>query len=156
MNKLLLSSIFLIIAVAIGSYVIFSNTSQSEEKFTGMKATIYKSSSCGCCDLYTKYPKKYGFQAEIVDIFDLNSIKTRYNIPSSMQSCHTTVIGDYFVEGHMPIEAINELLEKKPDIAGIALPGMPSGSPGMPGYKTEAFVVYQVAKDGSVSEFMSI
>ena len=160
MNKILFFSIFLIIIVAIGGYIVFNNASQSEGELTGMlagmKATIYKSSSCGCCDLYTKYPKKYGFQVEIVDILDLDSIKTKYSIPGNMQSCHTTVMGDYFVEGHMPIEAINKLLEEKPDIAGIALPGMPSGSPGMPGYKQENFVVYQVAKDGSIGEFMRI
>jgi len=156
MNKVLLFSIPFIIAVAIAGYIIFNNTSQLEGEFAGMEATIYKSSSCGCCGLYTNYPKKYGFQVKIVDIFDLDSIKTRYNIPGNMQSCHTTVMGDYFVEGHMPIEAINKLLEEKPDIAGIALPGMPSGSPGMPGYKQEKFMIYQVAKDGSVREFMRI
>jgi len=72
-----------------------------------------------------------------------------------MQSCHTTEIGDYFVEGHVPIEAIDKLLAEKPDIDGITLPDMPAGSPGMPGVKREEFVIYSL-KDGESSEFMRI
>ena len=83
-------------------------------------------------------------------------VKEKYGIPYSMRSCHTTVIGDYFVEGHVPIEAVEKLMLEKPDIKGIALPGMPSGSPGMPGSKQGPFIVYAINKDGSTSEFMRI
>jgi len=120
------------------------------------KATIFKSESCGCCGLYASYIDQKGFDVEVVQIEDIDSIKEKYKIPAKMQSCHTTIIGDYFVEGHMPAEAIQKLLAEKPDIAGIALPGMPSGSPGMPGAKRGLFVIYAIAKDGSISEFMKI
>lgn len=72
-----------------------------------------------------------------------------------MGSCHTAVIADYFVEGHIPIEAIEKLLEEKPGIDGIALPGMPTGSPGMPGQQTEAFKIYALSA-GTASEFMTM
>ena len=72
-----------------------------------------------------------------------------------MQSCHTTVIGKYFVEGHMPFEAINKLLSENPDISGIALPGMPSGSPGMPGPQAEPFMVYSI-KDGVSTPYFTM
>ncbi len=118
--------------------------------------TVYKSELCGCCDLYTKYLKKSDFDVEVVQQDDLTPLKDELNIPDKLRSCHTTKVGDYFVEGHMPKEAIAKLLAEKPDIAGIALPGMPSGSPGMPGGKQGEFVIYAVGKDGSTSEFMRI
>ncbi len=118
--------------------------------------TIFKSSSCGCCDIYSKYMEKNGFDVKIVETQNLAPIKKEYNIPPSIQSCHTTVIGDYFIEGHVPVEAIEKLLTEKPDIAGIGMSGMPSGSPGMPGAKKGPFVIYAVHKDGAIIEFMRI
>ena len=85
----------------------------------------------------------------------MDAVKQRFNIPANMQSCHTTIIGDYFVEGHIPLEVIDKLLSEKPDLDGIALPDMPAGSPGMPGRKTEEFIIYGL-KDGQVSEYMRI
>jgi hypothetical protein len=85
----------------------------------------------------------------------MSPIKNRYQIPQNMGSCHTAVIADYFVEGHIPIEAIEKLLEEKPGIDGIALPGMPTGSPGMPGQQTEAFKIYALSA-GTASEFMTM
>jgi hypothetical protein len=86
---------------------------------------------------------------------DVSVIKEKYHIPDELHSCHTTVVGNYFIEGHVPMEAINKLLNEKPDIDGIALPGMPIGTPGMPGPKEAPFVIYQV-KDSVYSEFMTI
>ncbi len=85
----------------------------------------------------------------------LITIKQKYNIPVEMQSCHTTIMGKYFIEGHVPFEAVNKLLKEQPDIDGIALPGMPIGTPGMPGDKDEPYVIYQL-KDGKYSVFMTI
>ncbi len=114
--------------------------------------TVFKSQSCGCCDAYASYLRSQGVKVETVQIDDMSVIKTKYGIPSSMESCHTSVIGDYFVEGHMPVEAYESLMNEKPAIDGIALPGMPSGSPGMPGSKREQWKVYSLS-NGEVSEF---
>jgi len=118
---------------------------------------IYKSASCGCCSIYGTYFKNNGnSNAKIVTMDDVDPIKLEQGVPLELVSCHTTIIGDYFVEGHIPLEAINKLLEEKPDIAGIAMPGMPSGSPGMPGAKSGDFVIYAVDYDGGYEEFMRI
>jgi hypothetical protein len=85
----------------------------------------------------------------------LDLIKKKHNIPGEMQSCHTSVVGKYFIEGHVPIEAINKLLKDQPDIDGIALPGMPMGTPGMSGNKEAPYVIYQLI-DGEYSVFMTI
>lgn len=86
---------------------------------------------------------------------DMASIKAGYKIPRDMESCHTTVIGDYFVEGHVPIKAVEKLLNEKPNIEGIALPGMPSGSPGMSGAKVEKFKIYAIS-NGTARSFMTL
>lgn len=86
---------------------------------------------------------------------DISGIKNSLGVPDELLSCHTTVIKDYFIEGHVPIEAISKLIEERPDVKGISLPGMPSGSPGMPGAKEGTFVIYSV-DDGGYSEFMVI
>lgn len=120
------------------------------------KAIVYKSPTCGCCQVYVGYLKKQSFEVEIKNINDTQLIKNKYQIQNDKLSCHTTVVGDYFFEGHIPIEAINKVLEEKPAIKGLALPGMPSGSPGMPGLKFDKFVIYQLANDSEWSDYMSI
>ncbi len=118
-------------------------------------AEVFKSPSCGCCNGYIAALESDGIQVKSVDMDDLTAIKNKYNIPASMQSCHTTIIGRYFIEGHVPLDAVKKLLKEQPDIDGIALPGMPIGTPGMPGPKESPFVIYQI-KDGQSSEFMKI
>ena len=119
------------------------------------KITVYKSPTCGCCTGYVAYLEKQGYQVEVVETKQTESIKEEHQIPHDMQSCHTTIIGDYFVEGHVPIEAVNKLMEEKPEIDGIALPAMPAGSPGMPGAKRGEFRIFSL-QGGMSSEFMSL
>ncbi len=85
----------------------------------------------------------------------MSSIRQQYQIPPDLAGCHTAVIGDYFIEGHVPMEAITKLFEEKPGVDGIALPRMPSGSPGMPGSKRGVFKIYAIS-DGIAKEFMSL
>ena len=134
-----------------------SNNVNTVKNIDGEKITIFKSVSCGCCDIYSTYMKKQdGFNVEIITQQDIKGIKDKHGIPIEMISCHTSEVGNYFVEGHVPVEAINKLMIEKPDIKGIAMPGMPSGSPGMPGSKSGDFIIYQINMDGSTSEFMRI
>ena len=120
-----------------------------------LSVEVFKTPSCGCCYGYVLFLEKEKFNVKQTDMRSLHSIKQKYNIPLEMQSCHTTIIGKYFIEGHVPLEAVNKLLKEQPDIDGIALPGMPIGTPGMPGKKEEPFVVYQLI-DGKFSIFMTI
>lgn len=119
------------------------------------KVVIYKSPTCGCCVKYVSYLKRQGFEVETVTTDDTAAIKNEHQVSRNMESCHTALIENYFVEGHVPVEVINKLLEEKPDIDGISLPEMPSGSPGMPGKKLEPFEIYGL-KDGRISEFMKL
>ena len=149
-NKLIIASVLLIVVV--GAFFIFSG----KETSAGTTATYYKSISCGCCDVHSKYLDSKGFDIKVNNLQDVTAIKSQFGIPRDLESCHTAVIDGYFVEGHIPVEAINKMLSEKPDIKGIAMPGMPSGSPGMPGAKTGDFVIYAVNNDGSYDEWMRI
>jgi hypothetical protein len=120
------------------------------------KVTIYKAASCGCCVGYASYLDGKRVNTETVVTENMNSIKQQYGVPANMQSCHTSIVGDYFVEGHVPLEVVQKLLKDQPDIDGIALPRMPAGTPGMPGVQTEPWIIYAI-KDGHViSEFTTI
>ncbi|MBI2558697.1 hypothetical protein HYW20_05215 [Candidatus Woesearchaeota archaeon] len=124
--------------------------------FKDVKITIFQDPSCGCCGLYSDYMKRNGFDVEVKLVSSLEGVKNEYSIPKNLLSCHTSLIGDYYVEGHVPVEAIEKLLKEKPDTKGISLPGMPSASPGMPGKKTGPFIIYSISKDGSIAEFTRI
>lgn len=127
----------------------------TESTLSSALVTVYQSITCSCCSKYVPYLKNKGFQVEVIYIEDRSSMWGEYQIPSNMQSCHTAVVKDYFVEGHVPIEAIEKLLDQRPPIDGIALPGMPAGSPGMSGSGTEALKIYALS-DGSVAEFLTL
>ena len=145
--------IFIVVFLIVIAIFIFPNKLNENT----VSATVYKSVSCGCCDVHANYLSSKGdFNVDLNQMTDTTSIKSQYNIPSDLQSCHTTIIGDYFIEGHIPLKAIDKLLLEQPDIAGIAMPGMPAGSPGMPGIKTNDFVIYGVENNGSYYEFMRI
>ena len=120
-----------------------------------LSVEVFKTPSCGCCYGYVLFLEKEKFNVKQTDMRSLHSIKKKYNIPLEMQSCHTTIMGKYFIEGHVPLQAVNKLLKEQPDIDGIALPGMPIGTPGMPGEKEEPYVIYQLI-DGKFSVFMTI
>lgn len=150
--------ILIVIAIIVG-IILFSGSASSFpvlDSYEG-EIKIYKSLSCGCCGLYSNYFEGKGnSNVDVVNLDDLSSLKSSYGVPSSLGSCHTTIIGDYFIEGHVPLEAVEKLLTENPDIAGIALPRMPSGTPGMPGPKTEDWVIYAINHDGTYGEFMRI
>jgi hypothetical protein len=107
-------------------------------------ATLYKNPNCGCCEEYAKYLRANGFEVKVVASHDLVMLKEEHNIPGKLEGCHTTLIGNYVVEGHVPVESINKLLTERPLITGISVPGMPTGSPGMGGPKTEPLKVYVI------------
>lgn len=113
------------------------------------KATVFKSPWCGCCKGYVEHMKQNGWQVETRDIKDLDMIKRIMGVPEKMQSCHTITIDDYVVEGHVPLAYVEKLLAEKPKIRGIALPGMPTGTPGMPG-KREPLTIWTLEAEPKV------
>jgi len=122
----------------------------------GQSVTVYKSPNCGCCSGHAKALEQAGFTVTIEETDNLDLVKQTHNIPLGGESCHTSMIGDYVVEGHVPLEAIEKLVTEKPEIAGIGLPGMPIGTPGMPGRKTAPYEVYQLSADGEMSPYVNI
>ena len=125
------------------------------ETQNGQKITVYKSPNCGCCVGYAEELKKEGFNVETVVVEDMSTIKDKYSIPREMESCHTSVIDGYFVEGHVPLSVLKKLTKEKPAIDGVALPNMPAGTPGMPGLKTKQWEIYQ-SLDGEFSPYLTI
>ncbi len=122
----------------------------------GVDAVVYKSLNCGCCEGQISLMESENMNVEVKTVKNIETIKDEQNIPASMRSCHTSFIDGYFVEGHVPTEAIVKLLEERPDIDGISLPGMPAGAPGMGGVKQGKFIIYSI-KDGKVvGEFARI
>ena len=93
--------------------------------------TVYKSASCGCCTAWVDHVKANGFTVKVVNTEDLASVKREMGIPAKLQSCHTVVVGAYVLEGHVPAADVKKMLVTKPKVRGLAVPGMPIGSPGM-------------------------
>lgn len=117
--------------------------------------TLYKSPTCGCCEKYVNYLRENGFTVKAVNKSDMDAIKKRYGM-SHIASCHTTLVGGYVVEGHVPVGAIRKLLKEKPDIIGISAPGMPENSPGMGEMKPGTLTIYAVPKNGAEPYVFSI
>ncbi len=150
----------LVVVLVVAGFFMFSGddgiNGNSIQGVSAQEVTMYKSPSCGCCVGHGAYLGRNGFDVNtIANDVTLDGIKDEYGIPGNMRSCHTEIIDGYFIEGHIPIEAINKLLSERPDIDGIAMPGMPSGSPGMPGVKKGDWIIYSI-KDGQTGEFMRI
>ena len=146
--------------LSISFFLIFNFATNKQDalaltKADKQKIEVFKTPSCGCCYGYVLFLEEEKFAVKQTDMRSLHTVKKKYNIPLEMQSCHTSILGKYFIEGHVPLEAINKLLIEQPDIDGIALPGMPIGTPGMPGEKEEPFIIYQLV-DGKSSVFMTI
>lgn len=116
-----------------------------------LEATLYKDPECGCCEGYAAYLRENGFNVEVKPTDELAAISRKAGVPEGMQGCHTMFIDGYVVDGHVPVNVVRRLIGEKPAIAGITLPGMPMGSPGMAGTKTEKFLIYTVPKDGEAA-----
>ena len=111
--------------------------------------TLYKNPQCGCCENYAAYLRENSFTVDVKPTNDLAEISREAGVPEEFEGCHTAFIDGYVVDGHVPVGTIQKLLSERPAIAGITLPGMPMGSPGMNGAKTGPFTIFAVTKDGA-------
>lgn len=102
---------------------------------------VFKSPTCGCCSMWVDHLARSGFEVEAKDVADLDAVKQMAGVPAHLQACHTAVIEGYAIEGHIPASAIKKLLAERPAIKGLAVPGMPQGSPGMPSATPEPYDV---------------
>lgn len=116
---------------------------------------VYLQPTCGCCHQYLDYLEMNGYDVTPHEMTDLSGMKENLGIPGDMLSCHTSVIGAYFVEGHVPSDVIQKLIVQRPAIDGISLPGMPAGSPGMGGAKVAPLLIYAI-ESGQATVFMEV
>jgi hypothetical protein len=114
-----------------------------------VKIDVYKDPTCGCCANWVGHLRKNGFAVHSEDVADINSVKVKYNVPAALRSCHTAVVSGYVIEGHVPAADVKRLLTTRPaDLVGLAVPGMPVGSPGMEGSNPQAYQVLAFDKSG--------
>ena len=145
-------TLYTLAAVFIGGALVFTAFSSQDtatskttvtKELEGTEITFYRSPTCGCCAGHAAALEEAGAIVEMqnVDEVALQNIKTENNIPFDKQSCHTAIVDNYVIEGHVPVAALAKFLEEKPETGGITLPGMPIGTPGMPGPQTEPYIV---------------
>ena len=151
--KRIMWNVYFLLALIFGLFVLFgffakTNRTANYAFASWMDITVYKTPTCGCCWVYASYIKKNtDANVTVKDLDSLSSIKEKYNIPNKLWSCHTSKVWDKIVEWHIPLEIIKEMFEDDIDARWIAMPGMPSGSPGMPGAK-EDFNIFKLKNDG--------
>ena len=114
---------------------------------------VYKTASCGCCKGWVKHLEQNGFAVKAHDVADPGDYREKFGIPQELGSCHSAKIGGYALEGHVPAAEIKRLLASKPKAAGLAVPAMPLGSPGMEGPRSDPYDVLLVGKDGKATVF---
>ena len=119
----------------------------------GIAITVYKSRSCGCCTNWVRHMTAAGFDVKAIDTEDVAAVKTQMGVREQYQSCHTGLVGRYVIEGHVPADLVKKLLKEQPIALGLAVPGMPVGSPGMEQGPPEHFEVMLLARDGSAKVY---
>ncbi|KOP26769.1 metal-binding protein [Hapalosiphon sp. MRB220] len=138
---------------------LISNTSiwdKETEFYSGKREiTVYRSPSCSCCGAWIEHMQKHGFKInEDIKTDEMEAIKQKYNLPQDLASCHTAIIDSYVMEGHIPADDIKRFLKQKPKFAGLAVPGMPLGTPGMEsGNRKQPFAIVAFDKKGKVEVF---
>jgi hypothetical protein len=119
-------------------------------------ATLYRNPSCDCCLEHAKYLRNNGFDVTIDSKQDLAAVRTQLRVPENLAGCHVMAMGRYAVEGHVPVKVLNKLLAERPDIIGVSLPGMPTGTSGMTGPKIGPFTIYEIASDAASPKVFAI
>jgi len=145
----------LTLAVVVMALVPWSEAIFAEETRTTKteEVVVYKSPWCGCCQGWVEHMRASGFEVTVREQEDLSAIKRMSGIPEQLQSCHTAFVGGYAIEGHVPAGAIERLLAERPRVRGLAVPGMPIGSPGMEGADPEPYEVMTFTQGGATNVY---
>jgi hypothetical protein len=118
---------------------------------------VYKDATCGCCNKWVEHLRTHGLEVRVTNTLELAGFKANHGVPRQVQSCHTAIVEGYVIEGHVPASDVQRLLKERPPIAGLAVGGMPVGSPGMemPGAKAEPYDVMAFDTSGATRVFAS-
>ena len=158
LNSLLFSGI-----LTLNTFNTQESTAKNQDNIDIPKVFSYRSASCGCCKKWVNHLLDNGL--EVIDniVEDISEIKKQYKVPNNLRSCHSAKIGNYRIEGHVPIESINKLFRENPIISGLAVPGMPHGSPGMEthsheshSHNYEAYNIFSFSNNGNTKIFGKI
>jgi hypothetical protein len=133
------------------AFVLAATPALAEEASRSVE--LFKTPGCGCCDGYAEHLRANGFDVTVREADDLARLTEAAGFPAPLQGCHTAMIDGYAVSGHVPVAQVERLLAERPAISGVSLPGMPVGTPGMPGPKTETWTTYAVGADGEATVF---
>jgi hypothetical protein len=137
-------------ALGVGGYLYFGPSASANLP----TVTVYKSPSCQCCSKWVTHMEEQGFPVEVESKLRVGPVKEQVGLPSSLAACHTAVVGDYVVEGHVPAADVKRLLRERPDVRGLSVPGMPVGSPGMErGNRVEPYEVVTFTPTGDTTVF---
>lgn len=118
-----------------------------------VRMLVYKTSTCGCCGKWVEHARANGFAVTVENVPSTAEYRKKHGVPDRLQSCHTAVVGGYTIEGHVPPAEIQRLLKERPKGKGLAVPGMPMGSPGMEGSRQDPYTVLLFDTAGGVSAF---
>ena len=141
-------AIALLIVVALGLGVL--NSIHVAPRQAKASVEMYKNPECNCCEWYASYLRNHGYSVVVRPTHNLSLDRREHGVPDRLAGCHTLLVGGYVVEGHVPIATLDKLLSERPKIKGISLPGMPDGSPGMTGRKSEPFTIYEISDEQKV------
>jgi len=148
MSRRVLWSLFLTVGVAIAG-LMFLNAGPVKAS----AVTVYKDPYCGCCDAWVDHLRASGFSVRVRERTDMAAVKAQIGIPTNLQSCHTATISEYVIEGHVPAADIARLLDERPEARGLAVPGMPIGSPGMEGPNPRPYASLLFSGSGEAAVF---
>lgn len=151
-------SYYLILSFAIAVFSVITcakvAVAQAKPPSETQAITVYRSPACSCCGAWIEHMQQNGFQIKEIKTDEIETVKEKYNLPQDLASCHTAIIDGYVMEGHIPANDIKQFLQQKPTLAGLAVPGMPVGTPGMEvGNKKQPFAVVSFDNKGKVKVF---
>jgi hypothetical protein len=139
------------ILAAIASLILLAISSPSQS--SGALVTVFKTPTCACCGKWVEHLRANGFTVKVQEVNDTSGYEKQYRVPGTVVSCHTAVVNGYTIEGHVPASEIKRLLNERPKAVGLAVPGMPVGSPGMEAAHSEAYSVLVFDESGHTSVY---
>ncbi|MFQ5690795.1 MAG: DUF411 domain-containing protein [Gemmatimonadota bacterium] len=148
-------AVTLVVLAAVAGVVVATRSGSPSPEVASANVKVYKTVGCGCCSGWVEHMRDKGFTVEAKDVSAITQIKRRLGVPPTLESCHTAVVGDYVIEGHVPADVIERLLKEHPNIAGLAVPGMPVGTPGMEGGRKDHYKIIAFDADGNQSVYDS-
>lgn len=145
------------LAILIAAGIAFSTAGSAEEADFDT-ATVHLSPSCGCCVQHAQYLERAGVEVEVIEHTpgELNQLFDEHGVPEDYRACHITETEGQTVAGHVPVDIFNEIVEEQPDADVVTLPGMPQGSPGMPGNKNQEWIFYEILNGEVEGEFSTL